>query len=451
VLKEEDLAARIAGEKALAEVPAPVPPAAPPPAGSSLSSPLASDFRPNPALVRMRIIATGLLVLMLIVFVLTSMLQARFPFLAYVRAFAEAATVGASADWFAVVALFRHPLGIPIPHTAIVPRSKQRIGEALGRFIANNFLAPEVISAKLDRFDAAGWLARWLSEPGHAATVARRSTGAMPLMLDLMGHDRFREFARRTVRKGVDSLAAAPMAARTLTVLVSRNHDQDLFDLGLQLSEKFLEENREMLRAKVSEHSVSWLPEWIDLKLADMVLGGLGKTLADLHRPDHSYRVEVRAAVERLIQRLKEDPEMYERCEQVKAKVLDSAVVESYLQWLSDEIQNWIKSDTEAQESVVMGGLEHMLLAIGKWLSEDQATRARVNRWLRDAVLDTVVPNRNEISTFIAEEVARWDARTLVVRAENQLGKDLQFIRINGTVVGGLVGLLIFTTERLLA
>ncbi len=411
----------------------------------------AAALRPSAGLRRMRVIATGLLLLMLALFILASLLQARYPALAYLRAFAEAATVGASADWFAVVALFRHPLGLPIPHTAIVPRSKQRIGEALGRFICNNFLAPEVIAARLDRFDAAGWAARWLSQPQHAALVARRSSGALPLLLELLGHERMQQFARGTLRGAIDSLAAAPMAARTLSVLAAHGYEQDLFDFGLEMGERFLVQNRETLRQKVSAHSVSWLPEWVDLRLADKVLAGLSTMLAEMQQPQHPYRQEFRKVVEELARRLAEDPQLYQRCEQVKAKVLDNAVLESYLEWLGGEVERWVRADSAAPDSAVLHGLEHALLAVGKWLEEDEATRARLNQWLRGTVLSTVVPNRDEIGAFIADEVARWDAATLVARAENQLGRDLQFIRINGTVVGGLVGLIIFLAQRLLA
>ncbi len=396
----------------------------------------------------MRLLATGLLVLMLLVFVLTSMLQPRYPWLGYLRAFAEAATVGASADWFAVVALFRHPLGIPIPHTAIIARSKQRIGEALGRFICNNFLAPEVIAAKLDRFDAAAWGARWLAAPGNAARVARRSLAALPLLLDLLGTDRVHQFARQAIRGGIDSLAAAPLMARTLTVLVAHDHDQDLFDLGLEMGEKFLAQNPDILRQKVAERSGPWVPEWIDNRLADKMLAGLNNSLAEMHDPEHPYRKEFRGVVEKLIQRLNDDPVMVEQCERIKAQVLDSATVESHLVRLIDEIQRWVKADAAGDSSVIASGLERMLLTLSQWLAEHEQTRARLNGWLRDAIVGTVVPNRQEIGDFIAEEVARWDAKTVVNRAELLMGRDLQFIRINGTVVGGLVGVLIYVAQR---
>ena len=403
----------------------------------------------NSGLKRMRGIATGLLVLMLVLFVVASMLQARYPALAYLRAFAEAATVGASADWFAVTALFRHPLGIPIPHTAIVPRNKQRIGEALGRFICNNFLAPEAIEAKLERFDAAGWAARWLSEPGHAELVAERLSGALPLMLDLVGHERGRQFARDMIRKGIDSIAVAPMTARTLSVLLKHGQDQKLFDLALEAGATYLSQNKDAIRATLSQHSSSWVPEWVDARLAGKLISGLSATLAQMRDPAHPLRGEFQVAVEKFIRRLADDAELYEQSERIKAEVLDNEVVESYLDWLAAEIEAWIAADGAAADSLLLRGLQHALQVTAKWLEEDERIRTAVNQSIRNAVLTTVVPNRAEIGDFIAGEVARWDSRTLVARAENQLGKDLQYIRINGTVVGGLVGLIIFVVQRI--
>jgi uncharacterized membrane-anchored protein YjiN (DUF445 family) len=404
----------------------------------------------SPGLRRMRAIATGLLLLMLAIFVLSSMLQGRYPVLDYLRAFAEAATVGASADWFAVTALFRHPLGIPIPHTAIVPRNKQRIGEALGRFISNNFLAPEAIEAKLEHFDAAGWAARWLAEPGHAEMAAERLSGTLPLMLDLVGHERSRQFGRDLIRKGIDSVAVAPMIARVLSALMKHGQDQKLYDLAVEAGAKFLSQNTETIRATLSQHSVSWVPDWVDARLAAKLISGLNKTLAEMRDPEHAFRGDFHTAAAKLIRQFAEDPGLYEQCERVKSEVLDNAVVESYLDWMAGEVEARIAADTATADSLLLNGLKHALQVIARWLEQDQRIRAAVNRSIRTAVLSTVVPNRSEIAAFIAGEVSRWDSRTLVARAENQLGRDLQFIRINGTVVGGLVGLTIFIAQKLL-
>lgn len=404
----------------------------------------------NPEFKRMRVIATGLLVLMLAVFIATSILQARFPLLAYVRAFAEAATIGACADWFAVTALFRHPFGIPIPHTAIVPRNKQRIGEALGRFICNNFLAPEVIEAKLARFDAAGWAARWLSESGHTKLVVERLSTLLPLLLDLLGHERARQFARETIRKGIDSIAVAPMTARTLVALMAHGQDQKLFDLAIEIGADYLQQHDETVRAKLVKRSSSWVPEWVDNRMADKLMSGLNELLAEMHDPAHPFRAQLHAALAKLIRQLADDPELYEQCERVKAEVLDNTVIESYLEWLAKEVDAWVTADTANPNSLLLSGLEHTLQEIASWLERDERIREAINQSIRSAVLTTVVPNRAEIGDFIASEVSRWDSRTLVMRTENQLGKDLQFIRINGTLVGGLVGLIIFVVERVL-
>jgi uncharacterized membrane-anchored protein YjiN (DUF445 family) len=417
---------------------------------------MSTDIQPlmasavNPDFKRMRSIATGLLALMLAVFIAALILQARFPLLAYVRAFAEAATIGACADWFAVTALFRHPLGIPIPHTAIVPRNKQRIGEALGRFICNNFLAPEVIEAKLARFDAAGWAGRWLSESGHTTLVVDRLSVILPLMLDLLGHERARQFARETIRKGIDSIAVAPMTARTLIVLMAHGQDQKLFDLAVEMGTDYLSQHDESIRAKLVKRSNSWVPEWVDARMANKIMIGLNEMLVEMRDPAHPFRSQIRAALEKLIRQLADDPVLYEQCERVKAEVLDNTVVESYLQWLAKEVDAWITADTAAPNSLLLTGLEHMLQEIASWLEQDERVRETINQSIRSAVLTTVVPNRAEIGDFIASEVARWDTRTLVMRTENQLGRDLQFIRINGTLVGGLAGLVIFVVERML-
>ena len=398
----------------------------------------------------MRRIATGLLVLMLAVFVLASMFQARFPFLAYVRAFAEAATVGASADWFAVTALFRHPLGIPIPHTAIVPRNKQRIGEALGRFICNNFLAPEAIEAKLQRFDAAAWAARWLAEPRHAELAAQRMSGALPQLLDLIGHERSRHTARDLIRKGIDSIAVGPMAARLLSVMLKHGQDQQLFDLGIDTGVNALNQNKDAIRAELSRRSASWVPDWVDARLAEKLMSGLNNLLGEMRDPAHPFRGRFRAAVDQLIGKLADDPQLNEQCERIKSEVLDSAVVESYLNWLAQEAETRIAADSADADGLLLGSLRQGMQAVARWLEQDERIRAAVNQSIRGAVLSTVVPNRAEIADFISGEVTRWDSRTLVARAENQLGRDLQFIRINGTVVGGLVGLIIFAVPKIL-
>ena len=394
--------------------------------------------------------ATALLVVMVAAFIASSLLKARYPLLAYVCAFTEAATVGATADWFAVTALFRHPFGIPIPHTAIIARNKQRIGEALGRFICNNFLAPEVVAARLDHFDAAGWTARWLSDPAHRLMVVRQVSGALPVILEMLGTERVREFARGAIRGGIDSVAVAPLAARTLTVLADRGQEQQLLDFALGAGKDWLARNKDAVRARVAQNSGSWMPDWVDGRLTDRLVTGVLGLLTEMRDPAHPYRADFSVFVRQLAERLAHDPGLYEQCERVKSGVLDSTVVESYVGWLGREAGAWLSAEKTRPDSLLLSGVDHALQVVAEWLREDEPIRTTLNQSLRDAVLATVVPNRTEIGDFIAAEVARWDSSTIVARVENQLGEDLQFIRFNGTVVGGLVGLVIFVVQKLM-
>jgi uncharacterized membrane-anchored protein YjiN (DUF445 family) len=399
---------------------------------------------------RMRAFATGLLLLMLAVFAACLALEGRWPGLAYLRAFAEAGMVGACADWFAVVALFRRPFGLPIPHTAIVARNKERIGESLGSFICNNFLAPEVVAAKLDSLDLAGRAATWLSQPANAALVARRSAGLLPPVLAALDDEHVGAFVRNSARRGIEGVAAAPLAARVLSVLVAQGHHQALFDRALEIAEDFLLRNEDVIHSKVAAHTYRWLPRIVDTRLAEKVLTALLDTLAEMRHPEHPWRGEFQAAVHRLIGRLATDHEAAAKAERIKAEVLSNPVLEDYFDHVWAEARARLASDLDAGDGVLRRGVEGALLALGHRLAEDRPMQAIVNRWLRRSVERHVVPHRDEIGGFISGVVARWDTRTLVDKLELQVGKDLQYIRINGTLVGGAVGLIIHAVTKAL-
>jgi uncharacterized membrane-anchored protein YjiN (DUF445 family) len=397
----------------------------------------------------MRVLASGLLFLMLILFIITSIMESAHPWLAYLRAFAEASMVGACADWFAVVALFRHPFGVPIPHTAIIPKHRKRIGENLGHFISNNFLAPTVVTARMKSVDAAGWITHWLKEPGNAKLLAEHLQGLFPPLFDLLSEEQIHSFSRSLIRNGIDSIAAAPLAGRLLSVLVAHGYHDKLFELAIDKAQEFFDNHKENILQKVAKNSYSWLPSWVDSKLTDAFLDELLDTLAATSATNHPWHIEYQKFLNQLTIRLANDPDLFEQCEQIKTEVLDNAVVDSYLDWLGKEIEAKVQTELSNKDGILSGGLERALLSLGNWLDNDKDTRAKINQWAQQLVLNTVVPNRAEISTFVADVVARWDTATLVDKLELQVGKDLQYIRINGTIVGGLVGLLIFTVVRM--
>jgi uncharacterized membrane-anchored protein YjiN (DUF445 family) len=416
-----------------------------------MSSPAPSDRTADPRaadLRRMRVIATLLLVAMTVVFVATSFAQAQWEWLAYVRAFSEAGMVGACADWFAVVALFRRPLGLPIPHTGIVPRNKARIGGALGRFITNNFLTPKVLSEKLVQVDAAQWIADWLGNPDNASGVARRAAVVVPEVIRALPREPMADALGRSIVAGLKAVPAGPVAGNLLAVVWAQGQTQKVLERAIAYAETALIANKGFIRARVEANSSRWVPRWLDGIVADKIVTTIVATLAEMREPAHPWRLELKAGIEGLIGRLSSDPVLRADVETAKNTFLDDPLFIAHVTAMWEEIDARLPSDISAHAETIAAGVEYSLLSAGRWLREDQALKVKINRWIRYLVTRTISPRRAEIGAFVTNVVEAWDSTTLVNRLVLQVGKDLQYIRINGTLVGGLVGLLIFTASK---
>ncbi|MDR3484000.1 MAG: DUF445 domain-containing protein [Bradyrhizobium sp.] len=397
---------------------------------------------------RMRLLATALLALMSAIFVATYVTKFEWTWLAYLRAFAEAGMIGACADWFAVVALFRHPLGLPIPHTAIVPHNKERIGGAIGRFISNNFLSPKVLTAKIREIDPVGWMARWLSNPANTNRVARRVATALPQIVRALPRDDINAFLACAVRSGIEAIPAAPLASKVLAVLWAEGETQALVERAITVVARMLTDNRNRIKVTVTQKSSRFIPKWVDAIVADKIVSGLTQLLEEMRDPAHPWRTELGAAVDKLIDDLATEPEMYARGEAFKGEILHNPVVLQQVNKLWTEIGARLDAHADSYINQISEGLEHALAALGRRMASDEQIRAAINKSMRIAALRIIAPRRVEIGAFITQVVERWDTETLVNRIELQVGRDLQYIRINGTVVGGLVGLVIFTITR---
>jgi uncharacterized membrane-anchored protein YjiN (DUF445 family) len=397
---------------------------------------------------RMRTIATMLLVLMAAIYLLMRRAPLSWAWAPYLGAFAEAGMVGACADWFAVVALFRRPLGLPIPHTAVVPENKRRIGPALGRFITNNFLSPRVAIARLSSVDAVGLAARWLENERNARAIAAGAGRIIPYALDLVPKAAIEEWVAFAARRGIEAVPAAPLASRGLAILWAQGAGQTLLDQGLDFVEAALERNKATIVRHVSQKSSRWIPKWVDDMIAAKVINGLAGTLKEMRDPDHPWRDEANALIEKWIHDLAHDPEMRARGEALKQEILANPVFAEQARGLWEQLEAALRDDLPRRAEAIVAWLAASAGALGRWLEEDPARRATINRRLRLLALRAILPRRAEIGAYIAAVVDHWDTATLVNRLELQVGKDLQYIRINGTLVGGLVGLLIFTLSR---
>ncbi len=399
---------------------------------------------------RMRTIATSLLALMTLVFIAARFAPASWVWATYLAAFAEAGMVGACADWFAVVALFRHPLGLPIPHTAVVPDNKRRIGAAMGRFIANNFLSPRVAAARLRSIDVVGLAAAWLADARNAGAISAAAGRLVPHAIAALPQDAAEAWIGGVARRGAEALPVAPLASRALGVIWAQGAGQILLDQGLDVVEGILARNKATIIDQVRLQSSKWIPKWVDDIIASKILHGLHGTLNEMRRPDHPWRAQVETRVAELIDALATDPQMRERGEALKRDVLDNPAFAEQARTLWRELEASLQQDLPQRAEATAAWVLATLASLGRWLEEDPNRRERINRALRRLALQIVLPRRAEVGAYIAEVVDRWDTTTLVDRLELQVGKDLQFIRINGTLVGGLVGLMIYTVSRAL-
>lgn len=399
---------------------------------------------------RMRVIATLLLVAMAAVFIATSVVKFDWPWIPYVRAFSEAAMVGACADWFAIVALFRRPFGLPIPHTGIVPNNKDRIGAALGRFITNNFLTEAAMRERLARIDVLGSLGRWISDDANAERLGDYAAAYVPRLARALPAQQIGESVGRLTQRALETIPAAPLASKMLAVIWAQGEAQAFIAQAIELSEVWLTANKGYLTRKISQQSSRWIPKWIDKIIAEKVLNGMLSTLREMRDPAHPWRIELRTTVEKLIADLASDPQMHARAESIKAELLASPLVVEQARTLWSEVERGLNSGIPAHAAAIAQTCEQALHSIGAWLLEDEARRERLNGRILAITQQFLLLYRVEIGAYIERVVHDWDTATLVHRLELQVGKDLQYIRINGTLVGGLVGLLIFIAAKLI-
>jgi uncharacterized membrane-anchored protein YjiN (DUF445 family) len=308
----------------------------------------------------MRTIATMLLVLMSAIYLAVRRAPASWVWAPYLGAFAEAGMVGACADWFAVVALFRRPLGLPIPHTAVVPENKRRIGAAMGRFITNNFLSPRVAIARLSSVDFVGLAARWLEDEASARAVAAGAARVIPYALDLLPKATIDEWVALAARRGIEAVPAAPLASRGLSIMWAQGAGQTLLDQGLDFVEAALDRNKATIARHVAQKSSRWIPKWVDDMIAAKVINGVAETLREMRDPDHPWREHVNALIEKWIDDLARDPDMRARGEALKRDILADPAFAEQARSLWEELQTALRDGSASprrSDCRLVGGL----------------------------------------------------------------------------------------------
>jgi uncharacterized membrane-anchored protein YjiN (DUF445 family) len=399
------------------------------------------------ALMRRR--ATALLLVVTAVFAVITAVGAH-GWVGYVQATAEASMVGALADWFAVVALFRHPLGLPIPHTAIIPERKDQFGETLGDFVQSSFLTPETITERVRTADVGGRLGVWLSQPGNADRVARHLADAAVAVADLLREDDVHAALEQFVRDRIESVALAPVAGKGLRMATESGRHREVVDAAIKGLDHYLDEHRLELQARFGEQSPWWLPGAVEDRIFDRLIDGVRALLGDMAaNPTHDLRRTLDERLLALAGELETSPELRARGERIKHDLLEHPAVREWMASLWTDVKAQLRAQADAPDSELRRRLADAIASLGGRLREDPALARRVNDIVESAARYVASQFSDEIGDIVKSTIARWDGDETAHRLELLLGPDLQFIRINGTVVGGLAGLALHTVAQL--
>jgi uncharacterized membrane-anchored protein YjiN (DUF445 family) len=399
----------------------------------------------------MRIIATGMLVAMAALFLFANHLDELHPAWGFVRAFAEAAMVGGLADWFAVTALFRHPLGLPIPHTAIIPKNKDRIGETLAQFLQDNFLTPSVVARRMRSVDVAGAMGRFLVSPPGEGRLREGASRLIADILESLDQERLGGMVKGAVAARMRSLEVSPLLGQTLAAAITEDRHIPLLDGIVTWAGRTLDANEDLIRDMVHKRA-GWIMRLagLDERLAEAIIDGLRRLTIDMAvDPDHPLRAKAEEGLAKLAWDLQHDPEMRAKVEELKAEIVGNRAVSQWIDGLWEKARAGLLKAARNPDATMAGRFGEALRQLGATLQQDRHLRKTINQFARRAVVGAVATYGSGIVSLVSGTVRSWDARTVTGRLEGAVGRDLQYIRINGTLVGGLVGLLIHMFEVL--
>lgn len=423
-----------------------------PPVSPQLA-PVPDEVERQQRLDRMKRRATGLLVLATAVFAATAFLERRYLWLGFVRAMAEAAMIGGLADWFAVTALFRHPMGIPIPHTAIIPARKDRVARTLGAFVQHNFLTREVIETRLRALHVGERMATWISRPGNARTIARQTATALAAGAQVLKDDDVQRWIDSALEDRIRQARIAPIAGRLLSVVTEEDRHQELLDEAIAMLTRAVEQNRDVIRDRVRRETPWWMPNAMDEKIYQKIVGSIERTLKEIRDdPEHPMRERFDEALRRFVNDLQHSPETAARAEELKEDLLDAEAVRRFSASLWVDAKQALITFAENTEATSREGgtIERALTAFGEAVLADPELMQKVDAFVIDVAANLVERYQRDIADLITHTVQNWDADVTTRRIELAIGRDLQYIRINGTLVGALAGLLIYTVSRFL-
>lgn len=395
--------------------------------------------------------ATGLFLLMAVIFIVTSLLQKTNDshWIGYVKAFSEAAMVGALADWFAVTALFRHPLGLPIPHTNLIENSKQRLGDNLGSFVVNNFLSPQNIRPYIQKLKVSGFVGEWLVKEKNQEILIKNLSDIVLDILNKLDDSEVSHFISKKVSEMTDSIQLNVILGNGITYLLEKNdHQKIITNLSSQIK-NYIIENDEMIQERVKKGSYSFIPAFVDNKIADKIANGLSDFFKEVEEdPNHEIRALVTRKIYEFSNELKQDPKWEDEFKNIKNDLLKGNKLDEYSNDIWVSIKNTLRKELQEDQSSLKNYISKNLNEFSQNLKTDETLQNKIDHWIRVTTYKYILKNTHQFGNLISSTVGNWQGKELSEKLELEVGKDLQFIRVNGTLVGGLVGLIIYTISH---
>jgi len=397
-------------------------------------------------LANMKRLATGLLLAMTAVYITARFFQGQYAWLGFVEATAEAAMVGALADWFAVTALFRHPLGIPIPHTAIIPSRKDAIAEQFGSFVQQNFLSEEVISEKIRSMNLSRRVANWIVERQNAAAVAEQVTAGLAGIVRVMNDADVQEMIEHKVADKIRATSFAPMIGDLLSFITSGRRQQEIFDAAVRMGLYLLEDSDEDIRTTVARETPWWFPSSVDKAIYYRIVRSVSKMLYEMQVDIyHPMRVRLVQMLNQFMDDLKHSPDIQQKEVTLKEDILKEPALRDFTQSLWTDVKQSLMNQSQNPDAELRQAIEDSVMRFGRSILEDPLLEEKIDGWADDSARYLIRTYGHEVADLISNTISSWDPEATSERIEIQIGRDLQFIRINGTVVGGLAGLTIHT------
>ncbi len=411
------------------------------------------DFEKARQLKKYKTMATGLFVAMAVIYLLITFVLKKWPqnWMGYVQAFSEAGMVGALADWFAVTALFNRPLGLPIPHTNLIENSKQRIGDNLGDFVVQNFLNPTTIKPYIKKIEPAALLAEWLQKTKNKELLVAEACKIINSLLQKTNEAEISKMLGAKAKGLIKDLPMNDFAANSLHYVLQHNEHQQLITLLAEKIKTYILENNDVIKEKVKDESYFFIPKFVDNNLASKITKGLYNYFEEIEQqPSHRLRREITDQLYIFEEVLRVNPEKKEQLKNITEKLFSDESLEKYAAALWKGIKEKLVIQLQDANSSFRKYLEKQIAEFAETLHTDVAMQKRMNSWLQFTAYKYILRNSNNAGMLISQTVGNWKGRDLSRKLELEVGKDLQFIRVNGTLVGGLVGLIIhFITEWL--